>query len=320
MKDEMDPSRRESLKLIGMLGASATIGFTSDSSGSNLKTDQKKFKEGRCLPNLELPHTASTAVDIVTTHAVSELSNDLDTILTTISAWDQHYAVLLPQTDGSVTLRSAFTQEEVQQYYATNVAAYYNPGGERRLYDLLGRWYDLIDTRYSIKVLPDGPTLTDLRGVFLFITWPDGVIGEIYWSEPSWATTFDIEAPRDFTDMLNAYEDTWRLRDIEARLALIEEETCSVIRFTDVFGIQRSRFVAKTKDELRYIWSAPEMGTMLEFERVHHVVSTYYIFAAYRMVLEISGEKVLREIAMLLPIGPNRKFVGELSYSFEKKL
>jgi hypothetical protein len=47
--------------------------------------------------------------------------------------------------------------------------------------------------------------------------------------------------------------------------------------------------------------------------------SIYYVSAAYRTVLKVGNGKVVRETAMLLPIGPNRKFIGELSYSLEAK-
>lgn len=336
MKSDKDLTRRATLGLIGALGASVAAGCGGgDDSSSEAAGEAANpaaaigkdtpagtgtlFKPGGCSRELVLPHTASTVAETVTAHAVAELSNDLQTILGTMSAWDSHYAVLTLKADGTLNLRTAFTAEEVDQYYAANVAAFHNSGGEARLNELQGRWYDLIDTRYSVTLLPNGPTLTGVRGVFLFPTWTDGIIGEFYWGEPSWAQTFDIESPREFTSKLIAYEDAWRSGDVEARLATIEDQTCSCGRVASLSGTRGSRFVAKTKDELRAAWSTPEAGKVLELERLHHVTSTYYVFAAHRVVLEVGGEKVVRETATLLPIGPNRKFIGELSYSFEAR-
>jgi hypothetical protein len=258
--------------------------------------------------------------DRVGAHAAAELTNNLDTILPTVTSWDQQYVIVTSNSDGTVNLQSAFSSEEVKAFYTEKVATTENIGGENRLNELEGRWYDLIDTRYNVKLLPSGTTLTNLRGVFLFPTWTDGIIGEIFWNEPSWAQPFNVEAPVELTGKLIAYEDAWRKGDVEARLATIEDQTCSVARVTDVNGTHRSRFVAQTKAELHAAWSSPEAGKVLDFKRLHHVVSTYYVFAVHRLVIEVAGELFLRETATLLPLGPNRKFVGELSYAFEVKL
>lgn len=342
MKSEKDVPRRDVLGLIGAFGASVVAGCgggdspeasvspssaTSESATSSTLakgTDGSAgttLKPGGCSQGLEFPHTASTATDTVAAHAVAQLSGSADAIVSTVSQWDQNFAFLKSNSDGTIGFfKTLVSMEEVRQFFAVNVTQSANPGGEQRLNELSGRWYDLVDSRYNQKILPNGPTLTGLRGIFLFLTWPDGIIGDIFWAEPTWVQAFDVEAPTELTHKLIAYEDAWRSGNVEARLATIEDETRSVIRVASLTDAQRSRFIASTKSELRAAWSSQNAGTVLELERLHHVVSTYYVFAAHRVVLKVNGRKVVRETATLLPLGPNRKFVGELSYSFESKL
>lgn len=319
MAKERDLTRRANLGLIGALGATVALGHdasASDGPAGNGASDEAI----RGVHGLVLPHTATTAVDVVASHSAAELTNDLNTILATISSWDQNYAILVPNPDGTLQLRSAFTAAEIQQLYTTQTTTSRNPGGERRNSEINGRWYDFLDSRYNVIRLPSGTEVTDLRGAFLIIAWPDGVVGEIFWGQPSWAPAFDAATPPRLIRMLVAYEDAWRSGDVDARLTLIEDETCSVVRVARTSGDHRSRYVARTKDELRAAWTSSKKDRILGFERLQQVVSTFYVFAAYRLVLDVGGEKVVRETAALFPLGPSGKFIGELSYSLETKL
>lgn len=324
MKQGKEVTRREVLGVIGALGASAAVVGSSAVMASPLSSTGSpgtKPGQGGCSHGLEFPHTASTTIDAVTALTVASLSNNADTVTATTSSWDQNFVFIKSNADGEIDFfKTLFSLEDIWQFFSANYTRVANAGGEQRLSELSGKWYDLIDSRYSQFVLPDGPTVTQ-RGVFLFTTWPDGIAGHFFWAEPTWVQDFDVEAPKELTNKLIAYEEAWRSGDVEARLALIEDEqTRSCARVTDLTGTRRSRFVAETKEELRAAWNLPNAGTVVELERIHHVVSTFYVFAAYKLVLIVDGEKVLRETALLLPIGPNRKFIGELSYSFESIL
>ncbi|SDK19521.1 hypothetical protein [Pseudomonas indica] len=321
MKEGKEVTRREVLGVIGALGASAAVVGSSAVMASSLSTvdsSDAKSGQGGCSRGLEFPHTASTTVEVVTAQALAALTNNADAMVSTTSSWDQNFVFMKSNANGEIDFfKTLFSLEDIWQFFSANYTRVSNPGGEQRLSELSGTWYDLIDSRYNQFVLPDGPTLTQ-RGVFLFTTWPDGVAGHFFWAEPTWAQPFDVEAPVELTNKLIAYEEAWRSGDVEARLALIEDvQTRSSARVTDLTGNRRSRFVAETKEELRAAWNLPSAGTVVELERIHHVVSTFYVFAAYKLVLIVDGEKVIRETALLLPLGPNRKFIGEMSYSFE---
>ncbi|PAU59081.1 hypothetical protein [Pseudomonas indica] len=326
MKEGKDVTRREVLGVIGALGASAAVVGSPAVMASSLSTTDSlgaKPGQGGCLRSLELPHTASTTIDAVAALTTASLTNDADVVTATTSSWDQNFVFLGSNAEGGVSFfRTLFSLEEIWQFFSNSYTRVANQGGEQRFNEHAGKWYDLSDSRYSQFVLPDGPTVTQ-RGVFLFTTWTDGIVGHFFWGEPVWAQRFDldVEAPKKMTNKLIAYEEAWRSGDVEARLDLIEDElTRSCARVADLTGTRRSRFVAETKEELRAAWSLPSAGKVVELERVHHVVSTFYVFAAYKLVLIVDGEKVIRETALLLPIGPNRKFIGELSYSFESTL
>jgi hypothetical protein len=183
--------------------------------------------------------------------------------------------------------------------------------------DLYSRWYKLTDTRGEMTMLASGEVERN-RVAVLFPAWTDGIIGEITWTEPPWARQqLSKEQRIEVSLRLDAFDAAWRAGDLDGRLATVEDETCSVIRVAEANGGRRSLAVAWSKPELREAWASPTAGRVLEFERRFRLTTNTYVFASYRTVLELDGRPVERETALILPLGPNLRFVGELSYSME---
>lgn len=311
MAEDTNLARRASLKLAGAIGAlGATAAFARGS-------DFLNAAPWRPAPfGLALPQTETTAVDKLASRSLAALTNDLDTIMSTYSRWDSNEVFLWANPDGTLTFKTALSWDEVRQHAASVLSNAHYPGGELRNSDIPGRWFDLLDSQYKSVDIATGVETT-YRATFLFFAWTDGVIGQIYWREPWWTPTFDVTMPETLTHMLVAYEDAWRSGDVDARLSFIEDDTRSVVRIASASGGRRSRFVARTKAELRAAWTSPSYGRVIEMERLYRVVSTFYISVGYRLLLEVEGRRVVRETVAMLPLGPNRKFIGELSYSFE---
>jgi hypothetical protein len=182
------------------------------------------------------------------------------------------------------------------------------------------RWYKVTDTRGEMTMHETGRVERNHVAV-LFPAWTDGIIGEVTWTEPAWAAdrlTKDVRIA--LSRQLDQFDASWQSGDLDARLELVEDDTCSAIRIVEVNGTRRSRMVARNKAELRAAWAAGGAGRTVEFERLTRLTTTSYIFASYRMVIEFEDRAVERETAAILPLGPNRRFVGELSYSMEVKL
>jgi hypothetical protein len=316
MTKETNLTRRASLKLVGVLSALGTTAAIARESGywNGGYWDDNTWRPGPS--GLVLPHTATTSVDKVAELSQATLTNNLQTIMSAYSRWDTNEVILWANPDGTLTLKTTFNLAEVEQHVASVLSTAQYPGGELRNSDLPGRWFDLLDSQYKSIDLASGVETT-YRAAFLFITWPDGVIGQIYWREPSWTPAFNVTMPETLIHKLTAYEDAWRSGDVDARLAQIEDQTCSVVRIASVTGNRRSRFVARTKADLRAGWTSESAGRVIEFERLYRVISTFYISAGYKFVLDVGGKLVVRETAVIFPLGPNRKFIGELSYSLE---
>jgi len=256
---------------------------------------------------------------MVREHGLSERTNDLDAILPTVSAWDQHFALLGSGPDGKPDLRLALDPEAVRDFYVDRVNAWRLKTSYGQS-DLLARWYKLVDTRGEYTSVATGETQINHVAV-LFPTWTDGIIGEIMWTEPEWAPGhLDQDQYVEIGLRLDDHDAAWRAGDVDARLATVEDRTCSVIRVAEVDGDRRQLTVARSKPELGAAWSSPSAGRVTEFERLNRITTSSYVFASYRLVLELPDRKVEREVAALLPLGPNRKFVGELSYAFEVSL
>jgi hypothetical protein len=267
----------------------------------------------------ELPYSRMTARHAAREHGLSERSNDVRVITPTVSTWDQHFAVLSSPAEGEFELQLACDPAAVEQFYVDRIKSWLlvTSYGEN---DVYSRWYKLTDTRGEMTMVATGKVERN-HVVVLFPAWTDGIIGEITWTEPPWAARYlDTEHKMEISRRLDAYDAAWQAGDLDARLSAIEDKTCSVVRIAGVNGPRRLLAVARSKDELRDAWASAGAGRILEFERLTRLTTSTYVFASYRMVLEAGGRKVERETAAILPIGPSRRFVGELSYSMEVEL
>jgi hypothetical protein len=249
----------------------------------------------------------------------AEYGNQISEIMPTVSSWDQHFALLSPSPSGGLDLVLAGDRPGVQEYYE----------GTRREWSIItshhlkevdSPWYSLHDSVGEIRML-DGGQVESGRVAVLFPAWPDGIIGEIVWPEAAWTpASTDWKAELEIGRRLEAFEDRWRAGDVGAMLDLVEDDCCTVTRVAEIRGEHRLLTVARSKAELGAALSSPEAGRLVELERTNLVLSHFYAFAAYRMELELPDRRVEREIAALFPIGPNGRFIGQLSYGFEVRL
>jgi hypothetical protein len=268
---------------------------------------------------LPLPHSRATALEWGRKHARLELTNDFDVLRPTISTWDQNFTILSSAAAGDLALATAFDAAEVEEFYLRS-------HDNRQVVDaqchkeLNARWYQFSEQHAGLRTVATGE-LERILVANIYPAWTDGILGELVWIQPTWAAqTVDAEQQIALSRQLDAFDDAWRAGDVEAKLATIEDQTCSAIRVVETPGGHRHRAVAWTKEELREAWSRPEAGRVLELERVHHCATAWYVFASYTMLIDVGGRSVERETAAILPVGPNRKFIGELSYSMQGEL
>jgi hypothetical protein len=263
-----------------------------------------------------LPHGPQTAQRSVLTHTMSERSNDVGVIAATVSGWDQHFALVSSPSERELELRIESDLPGVEQFYIDRINSWLliTAYGQNLVN---GRWYRLVDSRGEKHMVASGNVERN-RVAVLFPAWTDGIIGEIMWTEPDWAADYlDANQMIDLSRQLDAFEAAWRTGDLEGRLAVMEDVTCSVVRIADVKGDRRSLAVARSKDELGQLWTSPETGRIMELERLNRVTTNTYMFLSYRMIVDLEGSPVERETAVILPFGPNNKFIGELSYSMQ---
>lgn len=262
----------------------------------------------------QIPHTALTALDCYLIHARAERTNDVPTILPTVSEWDQHFALLSSTPDGELALRLAVNADEVEEFYHDRVKNWLviNSYGEN---DVYSNWFKLTDTRGKLQMVESGNVIQNHVAV-LFPSWTDGILGEIMWTEPAWSNkSIDPERMAAISRQIDAYDEATRAQDSAAKLEFIEPTTCSVLRTVEVGGDRRQRLVARSKDELAAAWAAT--GRIVEHRRLTRTTTNTYVFASYKMTVEYDDRTVERETATIHPLGPNDKFIGELSYSLE---
>jgi hypothetical protein len=280
-----------------------------------------------------LPHSDLTAWDMAVRHFETEPQNNVDLIVPTVSAWDQQFVTLNDhwwegKANPSLHLTTFTTPEAVREHYVDVKTRTYNELNEEvRRYGLFEPWYLFFHSDTSFFFAEDNRRIP-YRAAFLVPTWDDGIIGEIaYMVDPTKTDFFEdlgekvasplFVAPGALVAKLNECDEAWRAGDVEKRLAHFADETRSAIGIAEANGPGRSKFVASTKQELHHAWSSPQVGRVLELERVHTLVSTFYVFAHYRLRVDTGDRIVVRETASLLPVNRQRDFIGELSYSLE---
>ena len=266
-----------------------------------------------------LPHSPYAGLIKARAHARSERVNDHKTILATVSTWDSNFVILTPTPDGDVEFGAWLDVEGVHAFYDS--ALFRQDTLEQYpVNEINANWYQFTEAVGNVGWHSDGE-VHQVHVAVLFPVWTDGILGEICWKAPDWAERpFDIAQRVELSQRLDAFDAGWRSGDLDAMAVTVSDGTHpvhSVIRVVEVNGDRRSRAIGHTKDELRSAWSAPAAGRVLELERVNHVITNWYAFASYRLLLEVSGRRVVRETARILPVGSDGRFIGELSYSME---
>ena len=267
----------------------------------------------------QLPLAPRSGLTKAREHARSERVNDHDIILATVSTWDSNFVVVTPMPDGDVEFRAWLDVEAVHAFYDSALERQ-DTLEQYAVNELNAHWYQFAEAVGNLGWHSDG-LVHQVHVAVLFPVWTDGIVGEICLKAPHWADRpFDISQRVDLSERLAAFDEGWRSGDLNAMAATVADSTHpvhSVIRIVEVNGDRRSRAIGHTKDELRAAWSAPEAGRVLELERLNQVITNWYVFAAYRTLLEVSGRRVARETARIFSLGSDGKFNGELSYSME---
>lgn len=288
-----------------------------------------------------LPHSDYVVREMVQLHTIAEHGNDAETVISTVSAWDQFYSILAASKPGPGQRRPGgptprpdwqtliyFDQAGVREHYETVKAVTHaaSPQTERRYFDFVGRWFQFTDTTFTLSDADTGEPIS-WRGAFLFPIWVDGIMGEVTWmADPAEVERWEdlkgdgiplFTASEELTARLNECDEAWRSGEFEKKLTHFGDEVRSAFGIAEVNGPRRNKVVANTKQDLLEAWSRPEAGKVVEFERLHHIVSTFYVFAHYQMRLDLGDRTVVRETVTTMPFSPDRKFIGELSYSLE---
>jgi len=264
-----------------------------------------------------LPHTESTGRTWSRDHARSERTNDAEVILKTVSRWDSNFVILSPVAGGDLKLETWLDPDAVDDFYNHRVLHRHHTLAQYCVNEFNTPWYQFTEQIGDLLWIETGKEI-QVHVVGLFPVWVDGIIGEICWHAPEWTNRpFDAGDRIELSRRLDAFDVAWRSGDLDMMAATVGDRTTSVIRVVEVDGDRRHRAIAENTNELREAWSAPAAGRVLELERLHQIITNWYVFAAYRLLVEVSGRTVVRETARILPVGPDGKFMGELSYSME---
>jgi hypothetical protein len=273
---------------------------------------------------VKLPHPISNAQDRVEEHVATEIINDVDTIMPTISTWDVHFAIVSEPSVSGVGLMLATNTQEARTYYEGTRDAWNMIAGYE-LRQIATPWYVFQEVVGDIELLPQRKRRIG-RFAILFPTWLDGIIGEIVWERPGADDRPEayLEADLPGTQLRNhQLLQTWTRcmaeNDRAGLLDCMEERSTVVIRATRPDGSNRSRVVLHSKaDFAAQMAAAPVRVTSLK--RSNWVVSDWYLFVEYELELEIAGQAIARKSAVIYPVSAAGKISGILGYAFDSPI
>jgi hypothetical protein len=259
---------------------------------------------------------------IVQRHVDSEFTNDVPSILATVSEWDVFFPQFTDSPAGHGVI-AALDRAGARTFYETT-RELFNAVRSTSLIGIYTPWYAL---RASIGEVQ--PAADPERGVFasqsvtIFPVAPDGIIGEISWLRDPLVDLFEGRAkedplPREARLQRNAalfaeYLDAWTTGRSAEAAALIADPCCWVRR--TVQPATGSREYTELLEHAAVVNEyANEPMTAYRVKVVNQIVETYYVFAEFVLEpVEENGPEP-RRMAALYPVSPDGLFVGELSY------
>jgi hypothetical protein len=301
------------------------------------------------------PSTASplSSLTVVDRHSRAEGANDIEQIMGTISEWDVQFALVADAKAGLVT-NEAHDIPTVRGWYEANRGGYdLIAGSGVRTKQIVTSWYRFHEV-YSqithIGPVPEGvphppfPTPgeggTDPSGgpywfpmCVLFPTAPDGICGELGVWQFDMKELFSgynelapqVPGPAPYIDgiefrnaqTLSKLNQAWKAGDTSAVLDLFAVDCYSVTRTVELVGAERSRVIARGREEQARIFDPEQTGRIVDLNMISTVQSPWYIFAEYKLTIEVGDALIYRQLAAVYPIGRGGELLGRLAYGVD---
>src|SRR5258708_20253279 len=177
-------------------------------------------------PSIEsqLPLAPGSGLAKARAHAVSERSNDHETILATVSTRDSNFVLVTPAPDGDVEFGAWLDVEAVHAFYDSALERQ-DTLEQYAVNELNAHWFQFAEAVGSVGWHSDG-LVRQVHVAVLFPVWTDGILGEICLKAPDWAgRSFDITQRVDLSERLDAFDDGWRSGDLDATAATAANNT-----------------------------------------------------------------------------------------------
>lgn len=274
----------------------------------------------------QMPHSDLTGRDWGRAYNDAVLTNDAEAVIKTFTQWDTHFVRVSPPGEGEQSLATsaggaeltiAFEFEQIARQYRYALANVLELADIQITTEINEPWFQYAEEWYGSR-RPGEVDPTFRNAAYFKPAWTDGALGEVAIDRPQWAYEVD-DAGREIgaARRLDALESAWRGGDEDLRLAQFGEAAVATAGISDLTGSVRHRWIARSPSEMRDMWREPAFGRVLEMERLHYRVSSWHVFAAYAVELDIDGRTVERETAVLYPLLQDGKFQGEFSYSLQ---
>jgi hypothetical protein len=294
------------------------------------------------------------AIEITNRHSRGEVSNDMDKILPTLSQWDLQFSLVADGEDGLV-VNEAHDLETVRGWYEANRKGYELHPGAIHTKLTTTEWYRFHEVLAPVEHLgsvpqgvPHPPFPSPGEGgtgpggsvywvplCVLFPVSPDGIVGELSVWQFDMKELFQGRTPParpvagpaphlngiEYRNarMLREFAAAWQDGDVDAMLADFADDCWSTLRVVRADDeSRRSRTIARGTDEHRALLAPESFGRVNQLTVLAIVQSPWYIFIEYDLDLEVRGDRVLRKMAAVYPIGRDGAILGQLAYAVDR--
>jgi hypothetical protein len=258
-------------------------------------------------------------------HVATEIVNDIDLIMPTISTWDVHFAIVSEPSISGVDLMLATNTAEARKYYEGTRDAWNMIAGYE-LKQIATPWYVFQEVVGETELLPQH-TRRIGRFAILFPTWLDGIIGEIVWERPGADVRPESYLEPDLPanqlrnqTLLQNWVRCMSENDKAGMLDLMEDKLTVVIRITRPDGQNRSRTVVRSKEEFAAGGGWGTSSRVTSVRKTNWLVSDWYLFIEYELELEVAGQTMARKSAVIYPVSSAGKISGILGYGFDSPI
>jgi hypothetical protein len=276
------------------------------------------------VPNLAMrDRTVLESLQVAEAHVASELTNDIDRIMKTVTSHPRYAFITSEDDQRNVSIMT--TAEQVRKFYSWQRANSHKVLVSRHIRQVASDWYVFYE---SVPTREDARTRRAYvtNSVVMLPTAADGIVGELLWerdrssaNEASADALPGADPGLPFAEVNNLEVHNAFLRAFKANevseIAGLLDDGCILVARDDVFGGRPLSAHRGREAVRRYLDRWFTRSKIVHMILLNRVIGSWYAFAELHLVIQINdGSFRQYRYAAITPFTSGRKVASILSY------